>query len=98
PDNYHHIHSFADRSKWGFYNVHDPAIINDDEYYYAYSTDASFGNVIGPGIQMRRSKDLINWEFLGLAFDGIPEIGAGWITTNGGTAENSLWAPYVYKA
>lgn len=98
PDHYGHVSSYENRDLWGFYNVHDPAIIKDGEYYYSYSTDASYGNVIGPGIQMRRSKDLINWEFLGLAFNGIPEKGAKFITSNGGEPFNSLWAPYVYKA
>jgi arabinan endo-1,5-alpha-L-arabinosidase len=97
PDDYSAISSYEDRDQWGFYNVHDPAIIKDGEYYYSYSTDASYGNVIGPGIQMRRSKDLINWEFLGLAFDEIPEKGANFIESNGGEPFNSLWAPYVYK-
>ena len=97
PDNYSAVSSFENRDQWGFYNVHDPAILKDGEYYYAYSTDASYGNVIGPGIQMRRSKDLINWEFLGLAFDGLPEKGATFIKSNGGEPFNSLWAPYVYK-
>lgn len=97
PDDYSAISSYENRSQWGFYNVHDPAIIKDGDYFYCYSTDASYGNQIGPGIQMRRSKDLINWEFLGLAFDGIPEIGAKFIRQNGGEPFNSLWAPYVYK-
>ena len=97
PDDYSAISSYESRDQWGFYNVHDPAILKDGEYYYSYSTDASYGNVIGPGIQMRRSKDLINWEFLGLAFDGLPEMGANFIRSNGDEPFNSLWAPYVYK-
>ncbi|WP_224995358.1 arabinan endo-1,5-alpha-L-arabinosidase [Cesiribacter sp. SM1] len=97
PDDYRAIASYADRSQWGFYNVHDPAIIKDGDYYYCYSTDASYGNVIGPGIQMRRSKDLVNWQFLGLAFNGLPVKGASFISSKGGTAFNSLWAPYVIK-
>lgn len=98
PDHYSHISSYENRSQWGGYNVHDPAIINDGEYYYCYSTDASYGNVIGPGIQMRRSKDLINWQFLGLAFNGLPQKGASFIRQNNGEPFNSLWAPYVYKS
>ena len=97
PDDYSAIASYENRDKWGFYNVHDPAILKDGDYYYSYSTDAAYGNEIGPGIQMRRSKDLINWEFLGLAFNGIPEMGANFIKANGGEPFKSLWAPYVYK-
>ena len=98
PDDYSAISSYENRSKWGFYNVHDPAIINDGEYYYCYSTDASYGNVIGSGIQMRRSKDLINWQYIGLAFNGLPQKGQSFIKSNGGEPFNSLWAPYVIKA
>lgn len=97
PDHYSHIASYESRSQWGFYNVHDPAIINDGDYYYCYSTDASYGNVIGPGTQIRRSKDLINWQFLGLAFNGLPQKGASFIRQNGGEPFNALWAPSVYR-
>ena len=43
-------------------HVHDPCIIKEGAYYYVYST--------GPGVLMRRSRDLVNWEFLGQVFPG----------------------------
>lgn len=98
PDHYGHISSWETRSRWGFYNVHDPAILRDDDgYYYAYSTDASFGNEAPPGLQIRRSNDLLNWQWIGLAFDGLPEEGEAFIRANGGEPFNSIWAPYTYK-
>lgn len=38
----------------------------DDGYYYMYQTDASYGNAhSGNGhFHARRSKDLVNWEYL----------------------------------
>ncbi|MDR2745805.1 MAG: hypothetical protein LBB77_00035, partial [Treponema sp.] len=58
----------ATPSLWGELNVHDPAIIKDGQYYYVFSTDASLGNFHPLGIQIRRSKDLITWEYRGAAF------------------------------
>jgi arabinan endo-1,5-alpha-L-arabinosidase len=39
----------------------------------------------------------VNWIFVGWAFNGIPAMGAQYITSNGGTPFGSLWAPYVLK-
>lgn len=98
PDHYGHIASWSTRSRWGFYNVHDPAILlADDGYYYCYSTDASYGNEAPPGLQVRRSEDLLNWEWVGLAFDGLPEQGEAFIRANGGEPFDAIWAPYAYK-
>ena len=41
--------------------VHDPVIIKQDSVYYIFST--------GTGIPIRRSKDLVNWEYIGQVFD-----------------------------
>ncbi|HZN16370.1 MAG TPA: arabinan endo-1,5-alpha-L-arabinosidase [Acidimicrobiales bacterium] len=40
--------------------VHDPAIVASRGWYYVYST--------GPGIPIRRSKDLVRWESAGRVF------------------------------
>src|SRR5688572_12887450 len=58
-DTYADLAPFDYHSLWGPYNVHDPSIIKDGEYYYCYSTDAAFGISVPPGIQIRKSKDLI---------------------------------------
>lgn len=96
-DTYEAIAPFANSSKWGPYNVHDPAIIKDGEFYYCYTTDAGFGIDVRLGHQIRKSKDLVNWTFVGWVFDTLPTKGSNFIKQNGGTPFNSLWAPYVIK-
>ena len=96
-DTYLPLTSFDQRAKWGPYNTHDPSIIRDGDYYYCYSTDAAYGITVRLGIQIRRSKDLVEWEFLGFAFDALPKQGADYIKANNATPFNSLWAPYVLK-
>lgn len=58
----------TDRSQWGELNTHDPSIFKVNDYYYVFSTDASYGNMHKLGIQIRKSKDLITWEYEGTAF------------------------------
>lgn len=96
-DTYDDIASFQFYPKWSVYNVHDPSIKKFGEYYYCYSTDAAYGISVRPGIQIRRSKDLIQWEFIGWAFSGIPSLAANFITQHGGTPNQGIWAPYVLK-
>ena len=76
---------------WGTYNVHDPSLRKVGDYYYMYSTDAVYmprrphGKWPKTGfLQMRRSADLVNWDFLGWAFDSIPGEGAKWVADNNG--------------
>ncbi|KAA5541247.1 arabinan endo-1,5-alpha-L-arabinosidase [Adhaeribacter rhizoryzae] len=96
-DTYAELAPFNNVAQWGPYNVHDPAIIKSGEYFYCYSTDAAFGITVRPGIQVRKSKDLIQWEFVGWAFPDLPPQAANYIKQNGGTPFASLWAPYVIK-
>jgi len=96
-DTYPSVISFDNRFKWGPYNTHDPSIIKDGEYYYCYSTDAAYGIAVTPGIQIRKSKDLVEWQFVGFVFNSLPKQGSDFITANGGTPFNSLWAPYILK-
>jgi arabinan endo-1,5-alpha-L-arabinosidase len=93
--------------EWGVYNVHDPACKKFGDYYYMYSTDAIFaenkkeaqekGVPLGY-LQVRRSKDLIHWEFLGWAFPEIPAEAVRWVKdqTDGRGASN-IWAPYIIR-
>ncbi len=77
------------------------------DYYYIYSTDAIFAenrrqaadqNVPLGNIQIRRSKDLVHWEFVGWAFSEIPEEAVAWVhANNGGRGATNIWAPYVTK-
>ncbi|MEM2179134.1 MAG: arabinan endo-1,5-alpha-L-arabinosidase [Candidatus Methanomethylicaceae archaeon] len=86
-----------DESKWTINNVHDPSIIKaTNGWYYIYSTDVKAYGVPKPGIQIRRSKDLINWQFVGYVFNddkyifkGIPPQAFEW------SRASTLWAPDV---
>ena len=108
-DNYTSIASWGSRSQWNLANVHDPTVEKSGEYYYMYQTDASYGNAHeGHGhFHHRRSKDLINWEYLGSSMTSAP----AWVkySLNKKRArmnpalppiENpsyGYWAPYVKK-
>lgn len=96
-DIYPHVAPFESYPKWGPYNVHDPTIIKDGDYFYCYNTDVGFGIDVRLGIQVRKSKDLVDWKFVGWVFNTLPAMGAGYITQSGGTPFNSLWAPYIMK-
>ena len=60
-------------------NFADPYILLDGDYYYAYGTNH------GDGIEVWRSKDLIGWEYHGLA-----------LHKNNCTEKQWFWAPEVY--
>lgn len=96
-DTYGSIAPFANYQQWGPYNTHDPAIIKDGEYYYSFSTDVGYGIDVRSGLQIRRSKDLVQWSFVGWVFANLPAMGSAFITQAGGTPFNSLWAPCVLK-
>lgn len=75
-DNYTSISSWSKRSQWNLANVHDPTIVlAEDGYYYMYQTDASYGNehTKGGHFHGRRSKDLVNWEYLGGTMKSLPD-------------------------
>jgi arabinan endo-1,5-alpha-L-arabinosidase len=107
-DDYSSIASWSSRSSWNLANVHDPSVVYDGEYYYMYGTDASYGNAhVGHGhFPYRRSKDLVDWEFRGMAMSTEP----GWVKDSlnnmrarvGLSSINSpgygFWAPVVRKA
>ena len=96
-DTYDDVAPFTFYQKWGSYNVHDPSIKKFGDYYYCYSTDVGYGISVRPGIQIRKSKDLVQWQFVGWVFDALPVKGAQYITSSGGVPNQSLWAPYVMK-
>lgn len=87
--------SFEDETTWRTLNTHDPGIFKDKGCYYTFSTDAMYREKGRPpfrgGVQVRRSKDLIDWEWVGHALDGVPELAKAW------TGADGLWAPDVIK-
>ncbi|PRX46850.1 arabinan endo-1,5-alpha-L-arabinosidase [Salegentibacter salegens] len=108
-DNYTGIASWQDRVQWNLANVHDPTVEKDGEYFYMYQTDASYGNAHeGNGhFPARRSKDLVEWEFMGAVFSEAP----AWIkdSLNSKRAQMDppldpienpnygFWAPHIQK-
>lgn len=83
----------VDTAAWGGRHAHDPTAVRDDDgTYWLFSTDA-YGD--GPlprgGVQVRRSRDLVTWEFHGWALDGVPGPAAAW------TGAQGLWAPDVVR-
>lgn len=73
-DDYSSISSWLNRNKWNLANVHDPSVAYFNGYYYMYGTDASYGNEhAGHGhFQGKRSKDLVNWKWVGGPFYDPP--------------------------
>ncbi|WP_052339380.1 arabinan endo-1,5-alpha-L-arabinosidase [Gorillibacterium massiliense] len=79
-------------SAWTTTNTHDPSVIKtEDGTYYVVSTDVKVGGPAQAGIMVRKSKDLIHWQWVGRVFDGVPKEAYEW--TKGPT----LWAPDVAK-
>ena len=104
-DDYSAISGMENWKSWGTYNVHDPSCRKIGDYYYMYSTDAIFredrkaaeahGVPLG-FIQMRRSRDLVNWEFIGWVFPEIPAEAVSWVKEkSGGHGATNVWAPYI---
>lgn len=76
PDDYSSIADWANRSQWNLSNVHDPTVVlAEDGYYYMYQTDASYGNAhtAGGHFHGRRSRNLIDWEYLGGTMQTLPD-------------------------
>lgn len=104
-DDYSAVSSMENYKQWGAYNVHDPACKKIGDTYYMYSTDAIFRenkkeakdkNVPLGYIQVRKSKDLVNWEFVGWAFPEIPEAAIAWVHSQAdGKGATNIWAPYL---
>lgn len=109
-DDYRSIASWDLRDQWNLSNVHDPSVVlAEDGYYYMYQTDASYDNkhTAGGHFHARRSKDLVNWEYLGGTMQSLPEwvipklneirtdMGLKKATPN--TDEFGYWAPCVRK-
>lgn len=80
-----------DSTKWGALGAHDPSIFKDNDIFYVFSTDAIVDGRALPAVQIRKSKDLINWEYVGRAIDDVPDEAKKWTKAEG------IWAPEVIK-
>lgn len=82
------------RYDWHGHFCHDPAIFYDesDHLFYLYSTDAG-PNAINPaGGQIRFSRDLIDFNYIGVALeDGVPKEVKEYTNASG------IWAPDIVK-
>ncbi len=97
-DTYYDKYSFDYVYQWGPYNVHDPSLIFNEGCFYCFSTDVMYGlSILRSGLQIRASHDLFSWEFKGWAFKGLPSLAVDYITSNGSTPVNNVWAPYIVK-
>ncbi len=96
-DTYYDTYSFDYYYKWGIHNVHDPIIRKFGDWWYCYSTDVGYGIDVRSGLQIRKSKNLIEWTFVGWVFDQLPPKGVAYIQKTGATPNNSLWAPSVIE-
>jgi arabinan endo-1,5-alpha-L-arabinosidase len=75
----------------GDINIHDPSLIKQGDTYYLFSTGDSRGLINQGNVQIRKSNDLISWQFVGTVFPKTPE----WITAALGFRPRSLWAPDI---
>ena len=77
---------------WNLDCAHDPVIVEDNGTFYVFGTDN-----YGPfGYQIRKSTDLINWEYVGVA---IPEFGdSNTVLAKGEAGESPLQEVYDYLA
>ena len=87
-----------DPAGWGILNAHDPSLIEADGFFYAFST----GNNGQDLYQIRRSPDLVRWEYVGQAFPdpaALSPVLAQLRAVYGKPIENTtLWAPDIVPA
>jgi Beta-xylosidase len=83
--------AIADTKLWGYLNGHDPSIYKDGDTYWVFSSDVAVGRAPTQGLQVRKSADLVNWEYVGTALGGIPKAARDY------SGSSSLWAPDVIK-
>ena len=84
-----------DRSTNACFESHDPSLMKDPKsiWYYSYSTDTAITSKYEMGIQVRRSKDLIHWTYIGNALSQKAIIEG---KDNGEFPETGgFWAPFV---
>lgn len=88
-----------DTRYWGAANTHDPAIIKEGDTYYAFSTDANIGVTSQKGLHIRKSTDLIRWEWVGTALDlTTVQDQLNYLGYNDeGAQVDAFWAPDIIK-
>ena len=86
-----------DREKNPLFESHDPSMMWDEAsgYYYSYSTDTVITSGYRQGIPVRRSRNLVDFEFVGYALS--PEAVAEGRDNGSFPPTGGFWAPYVEK-
>lgn len=77
------------------FEAHDPSMMKDpiSGYYYSYCTDSAITSPYKQGIPIRRSRDLVEFEFIGMA---LSENAIKEGSDNGAyPATTGFWAPFV---
>src|SRR3954471_19286548 len=69
--------------------AHDPTLIKQGAYYYDVITGDS--GTPSTYLPVRRSKDLVHWEFVGPVFDAPP----AWVPDALGVTPADFWAPDI---
>lgn len=105
-DDYSDIADISNFLKWGSYNVHDPSLIKDGDWYYMYSTDVFYGGGGVPAddprrqpkIPIRKSQDLVHWHPVTHVFEQMPDDVVRFIRGQQPSYRpESIWAPFIMK-
>lgn len=86
----------APKSEWGIFGAHDPSMIYADGAYYVFSTGTYGQNYY----QIRKSEDLIRWEYVGQAFPRGIRASLGPVLSEmeecgARCCNDTLWAPIL---
>lgn len=78
------------------FESHDPSMMWDPQSktYYSYCTDSAITSEFKQGIPIRKSKDLVNFEFVGYALSD-KAVREGRDNGEGFEPTYGFWAPYV---
>lgn len=84
------------REKNPCFESHDPSMMWDPvgKMYYSYCTDTAITSKYRQGIPVRRSRDLIHFEFVGYALSERA-VAQGRDNGEGNAPTGGFWAPYV---
>lgn len=84
-----------DRARNPLFESHDPSMMWDASsgYYYSYSTDTAITSAYRQGIPIRRSRNLVDFDFVGYALS--PEAIAEGRDNGRFPPTRGFWAPYV---
>ena len=88
----------APTSQWNTFGVHDPSVLYAGGAYYAFST----GTFRQDLYQIRKSTDLIHWQYVGMAFASLGDLEGALAPLRAVYKKpgrnSTLWAPDVVPA